>query len=467
MKSFKLKSGQTLVFSFPLIINGFFVISRYGWADDWAFMVAYEEFGTTGEHFSGYRPILELFFNLSFPLIESTEDLSILRAIASIGVSFLAVKIYNFNRKAGYSKLFVLSLALLTPLLPSFSIFARWATVFIYPWVALLAFIAGEQFLKKRLFIAWILLCVCFLTYQPAATFALVPLALLFLKKVVPTGTVYKFALSAVFCFGLSTLVGYLFNLAFGIDTKERASVISNPVELFEKLVWLTSRPFLLSFRPFLIDSPTVIDLVLYFSLVVVVLIALMYFAKVNLLKVMDFSFILGLVVLFFLSVLPLVPIVENQIEFRTLATSSTLGLMLLIRLVEVLTTRINSSRGFLAISLALFLCITTYNFYWSKEVFVDSFNTNEYFVEMSLSSKENLQSVTINYRIDYSKAWPQREYLGSLSVVSDLQMSWVLPGFLIKNFGYDVAKISEESSNVPDIDFDKFREVLFQKHSQ
>ena len=301
-----------------------------------------------------------------------------------------------------------------------------------------------------------------FLIYQPAAVFSV---TLIF------AGYIQKGKLSRANIQYLSmVLIGAIFAIATGkmvnqlldVPAKTRTGFISTPGEFIDKVIWLVSRPLVLSFRPFLVESHGLVPLgitVVGFALSAV---AFMHILKKGSLLRNIYSFI----ALYCFGMLSLLPISENQIEFRILPTTSAMGLILLGIGVRTIFEQksppffLKSFIGILAI-----IVVAVYSETKIQQIFIKSFEINQKLILNTMNTQIPEKVIVIS---DYSVVWPQRNYIGALSVISDFQMPWVPIGEVSQILRIDESRISlvdskttDNKANVVVINLNSFRDKL------
>jgi hypothetical protein len=163
---------------------------------------------------------------------------------------------------------------------------------------------------------------------------------------------------------------------------------------------------------------------------------------------------------------LPLIVIAENQIEFRTLPATSCFGLLLFLTGVKYFIDKFLMVRGAVfLISFTFLLSLLNYSHVKVNSIFVDSFRQNNNFIKSTYVELNSLEPITV--LVDF-QPWPQKVYIGSLSVQSDLQMPWVPIGEISQVLGLRenqllIRSIDGSEKNLPGntIDLRKFRQQL------
>lgn len=440
-----------ITFFVSILIPLPFILRTYAWADDWSFLYEYNFHERHIEHLSGLRPLLQLIFDITFPFASSHETLFLLRLIGVIGCSLISLTSYKFFVRNGFGTFFGLSIALLLGLLPSFQIYIKWATAFPYTWACLFSLWGTIFWLKDKFLAATLFTLVAFFIYQPAGVFGS---ALLF--ALILNGTwgvpLKKFFIWIIIVFASSQMLAIILNKVLGIGLKSRASLIHTPEDIFLKIIWILTRPTTLSSRIFLVDSPGVIYSALSLIPYLIAVLSLLKIHYKNYFR--SVSGFLQLTVLFLTALLPVLVIEENQIEFRILPGTSFIGLIILVSSLNQLIKR--KQVKYLALSILMF-SVVIYSNNWSNKVFFESYTNESNFIRSSMANIDNHGGL-LNYRITYED-WPQRQWIGSLSAISDLQMEWVLPGMIYFETGKKFYVV--RSNNLNDLvtfDFDKYR---------
>lgn len=163
---------------------------------------------------------------------------------------------------------------------------------------------------------------------------------------------------------------------------------------------------------------------------------------------------------------LSLLPISENQIEFRILPTTSAMGFILVGIGVQTIFKQKSPPfflKSFIGV-LAIFV-VAVYSETKIQQIFIKSFEINQ---KLILNAINTQTPEKVNIISDYSIAWPQRNYVGALSVISDFQMPWVPIGEVSQVLRIDESKISlvdgkavDNRTNVVVINLNSFRDTL------
>jgi hypothetical protein len=417
------KKIHVLILIFSAVVHLVTIVKDYAWADDWAFIAGYRTNSSEAkiEHTSGLRPILQVIMDQSFGRISQYENLIFLRLIGLIGLLLLIHRLMKLLREVGYSEFIVCSFGILINFLPTFWIYTNWASVFSYTWVCLLSLLSFNVCLRSKL-LGLGLITSCFLIYQPAAVFSTF-VAFAYLVKngrLDERNRLYlKFLVAGSFC---GFLIGRLAGVIAGLPLKARTEIVDSPLELVEKIIWILTRPVLLSIRPFIIESRGIFAAIFTVLGIFLTVLSLWQVSKRADFSVLNFS--LTLISVYAVGLLPLLVIAENQIEFRTLPATSCFGLLFAVTGANFLFDKFLNLRGAVTlISVIILLALLNYSQGKIHSIFIDSFRQNYNFIKSSYDELNSSDQIVI--LID-SKPWPQSNSIGALSVKSDFQMPWV-----------------------------------------
>ncbi len=418
-----LNRTNLLVLTFSASFHLLTILRKFAWADDWAFISAYRTASAEVkfEHVSGLRPILQIVMDQTFGRVSEFESLYLLRLFSLVGLLVLSQLIMRHLTELEYSKSTVFYFGLLINFLPTFWIYTNWATVFIYSWVCVLSVISFNIFRHNKI-VSIILSTICFLTYQPAAVFSAFLVFAYLLKKGRLERMFWLYLSSLITSSGLGFLLGKVIVATSNSSVKSRTEVIDSPFELAEKFFWVLTRPVLLSFRPFIVESRGFLTAIFTLICLSVALYSIWSIFKYKVTSLTDF--LIGLFAVVVVGLLPVVVIKESLIEFRTLPTTSCMGLLLLISGFEQIKMK-SYKFQFLPLLLIVvsIVSLTLYSQQKISEVFIQGFHKNNEYIKASYANQGFPEKIVV--LLD-SKPWPQRNYIGSLSAKTDLQMPWV-----------------------------------------
>jgi hypothetical protein len=238
-----------------------------------------------------------------------------------------------------------------------------------------------------------------------------------------------------------------LAGLIVELSLKARTEIVDSPLELIEKIVWILTRPVLLSIRPFIIESRGIIAAIFTVLGLFLTLLSLWQISRRTGFSALNF--LLALISVYAVGLTPLLVIAENQIEFRTLPATSSFGLLFILSGVNYFFDKFLRLRGAVSLfSLMVLLSLLNYSQAKINSIFIDSFRHNYNFIKSSYSELNSSDQIVV--LID-SKPWPQSNSIGALSVKSDFQMPWVPIGAISQ-----ILRITENQLVVQVIDDDE-----------
>ena len=457
------------ILAFSTALHLITILREYAWADDWAFVSGYRTSSPEIRYIftSGLRPLLQIIMNESFGRISEYQNLLFLRLISLLGFLILTYQVMKHLSRLEYSRYIVLSFGVLINFLPTFWIYTNWATVFIYSWVCLLSLISFKIFERNKT-LSIILSTTCFLIYQPTAVFS----AFLVFTYLLKNGKLdlrnWLYSWSLIGSSGLAFLFGKMVVAFSGLSTNNRTEIINTPLELMEKAIWILTRPVLLSVRPFIIESRGYLSVIITLAGVLLSLLCIWRVSEMNRFSLLKFG--IGFISVIMVGLLPIIPIKENQIEFRTLPATSCIGLLLILYGFEQLKLKAIKEKAIsLLLNVLIIFSLTLYSQQRINQVFIDSFQQNYRYIQSSYSYQG--PSGDLSILVD-SKMWSQRNYIGALSMKSDLQMPSVQVGEISQILGIKEHQLStktfggDEEIFVPNkIDLRKLREKLAYKN--
>jgi hypothetical protein len=199
-------------------------------------------------YMSAGRPVLALTWQLTHLMIERVSDLRILRFIAVIGCVLLGLQVQNLARLFTASRIAQVATAIGLVALPGITVFAAWATCYLYPFSALLALLAASyswqasrQWQKSAAVVAvWriglssLLLILSAAIYQPTASwFWIYGIAACcsprFGRSAQHRKSVILFFAAGVMQFVLLFILLKLFLFVGDFDLQERGAMLQDP----------------------------------------------------------------------------------------------------------------------------------------------------------------------------------------------------------------------------------------------
>jgi hypothetical protein len=412
-------------------LNG--ILPKAAWLDDWGTLIDPSDHRTHA--IRDGRIIYGWVIDVLYSLFGDLNSIFFIRIFGLIGIILTCdFVIKKFVTSEKFTSLYIATLFSFT--IPAFQFAAHAATFFVLCWAAFLALQGYNFFSKKesKLKLVGIILGIISILSYPLMFFYVIPLTyiLWFISekniRILLKQMTNLFSYMAC-CFILATICVKLYLMFNDLPLNERVDLVSLR-ELPVKLYWFLTRPMLLTFRPFLVDSPETLEAILVSSFFVLLLITLFYLKfrsiRVVILHILVFNLVAAS------SLAPLFVASQNEIELYFILSSSWLFIFLLIYLFLDLVssaTKFNPKirfRIFGAVSsLLLFFGVFTVN---------DRFNNFLAPVEKSTisflkSQLYNCTSAELSSGISIlprTKPWETYENLGVFSQSTDLQSSWV-----------------------------------------
>lgn len=422
------------LFSVYLILVYFYGVFGSGaWSDDYA---ALFDPSAVGMHaLRDSRPVYGYSITFLFGFFDSTTQLSIIRLIGLIGLVLLNnelwIRLRNYPKHRTMMVFCTLGLTL-----PSYQFSAHWAIAFAMSWAGFLGLFGFRLFSIKRLrsrLIGLLLLMLSLMTY-PLVAFFIFPVVFVegLLNKDTGANILRRFKMP-LWYFLLGGTSSY-FMSAFVIklhDTTPNARVELVTIEnVPTKLIWFFTRPWSLSFRPYLISSPSIIDIALFVSIFSTLIFVLLYFYYASLRSALSVFAIFNFSIV--LSVLPLLFVSQNQIDVRFLGSNTWLVLVTLLFLLscfisEKFSAVTSKVSAYFFLSFLIFGCWSVNDRYLNfiQPVFV---NNNE-FIEAKLAVCEDSFFAKDVEIIERSRPWGVKDLLGFYSQITDLESIWVPEG--------------------------------------
>jgi hypothetical protein len=287
---------------------------------------------------------------------------------------------------------------------------------------------------------------------------------------------IYEFRkLVVLFIIGCSTgLAGSMALMhIYEVDRNSRVGVVTLH-ELPAKVIWAITRPVVVGFRPFMIDSPSAM-FALCSSLPFIFLYLVSIYSQGRALGESFLKRATALSAILFLSLTPLLIVRDNQFEFRTIAGFSW-GILILC-LIYLQGTKLLSNFKFskflanLSILLMTLVGIFSINTNYVG-LFKDPYVVKNQFLESEILRCKQDPNASSILLLDALEPYPSRNRLGVYSTVTDLAHSWVIqPNMKILLEKHKVSipiffspNLGQESSGQCLIDLEKFRVSLVEK---
>ena len=430
----RVQSSNTVRATAALYIAGVYalgVFSTGAWSDDYA---AYLDPNATGLHaIKDGRLLYGVLIEFGFSQINNVSGLVFIRLFGLLGLVLLSDLVIQRLMKP--DRWAVVTLATVVSFtLPSFQFSAHWAIAFGMSWAAYLSVLGYMYFEKRRsgdYFIGGVLITASILIY-PLMSFFVVSFA--YCRLITLGGNprellreLYRLSIYLVTGMSFAAISTFIFLKVNKLEANPRVALVSL-YDFPEKLYWFVSRPMALSFRPLLINSPTVIETLLFcfFSFT---LLSLLFFSINQSLKKMFINLTFLFTFLVF-SIAPLLLATQNQIDLRFIGANTWLVLFVLIYLFgeslakfrDVFVLRL------FRISVTIFLLIGgffTINDRFLK-VIQPIYSMNQIFIKQSIASCTEQQVAEGLVVTQRTAEWKIKPLLGVFSQTTDFQSDWV-----------------------------------------
>jgi hypothetical protein len=315
--------------------------------------------------------------------------------------------------------------------LPSFQFSSHWAIAFAMSWAAYFSVLGFVHFRSKlfRFRILSLFLVLLSVLLYPLMTFFVV--AFVYAEVLVSKRSLVASFLTALKVLvylavgvGIGSLFAFLFLRLNGLEANTRVSFVSFS-QIPEKLLWFFTRPFALSFRPYLIDSPSFVNLFLYLLVFTTILVFLYKWHYGTFYRGIQF-FVLLLVFLV-LSVLPLLAASQNQIDLRFIGSNTWIILFALVFLGLSFLQTFGRYWIFGALVLVFIASCLSINRYFVSIRPV--YTANQIFIANQLQKCHLDQIAGGIVILRRTEPWISRPLLGVYSQTTDFESEWVPVG--------------------------------------
>jgi hypothetical protein len=419
-----------------------FGVFNYGaWSDD--FPSLSDPYGHFVHATRDGRPLYGFAIKFFFETFTTVDSLKFVRLFGLVGLILLsdAVLKYLLSKDSSMKVAVASSVAFS---LPSFQFSAHWAVAFGMSWTGFLAVVGlflWERDSIKFKILGSLLFSLSFLIY-PLMSFFIFSVIFVswFLNKT--SLTLLLIRLRNVF---LLLALGFLISFTssriilsiLGLSYNPRVDLISI-ADLPSKTLWFVSRPFILSFRPFFIDSPSITIVAVQFAFSFFFLLLLLHFLHLSKVGILKFFLLLSAFIA--LGLLPLIIATQNQIDVRFLSSNTWLISFIFIcatwKVIEnnlETRTRILPAVSLLSVVVLFFGAYSVNDKYLN--VILPIQNSTKIFVLKELANCRDSQILAGVVIVDRTAPWPSRKYLGVFSQTTDLASSWVPPGAIASYF--------------------------------
>jgi hypothetical protein len=429
----KLFVYRLVSFLYLAIVYSKGVLSKGAWLDDWGSL--FDPKSVALHATRDGRPVYGWMIRLLFGNFDSLNSLFIIRIFGLLGLlllsDFLIRQVIKIN-----SSISVFIAVIFSFTIPAFQFSSHMANAFGFCWAIYLmlqGFVIYSQvnLLKKALGVCLGVLSL--LTY-PLMSFFIFPFVyFLWVVSGASFRVLFRNLLQVLGYFASSFVISMLslkIYLFFSrLEFNNRVQLVS-PEEIPAKIMWFITRPFLISYRPFLISSPTPLEAVIQFS-VGLLLISICFFLRFKTTRnALKNLFLFNAVIV--LSLTPLFFAAQNEIEIYFVLSSSWLFVILLVYFVTDFLFRkkfsVSHFQSFRSNTFVVVLLLTGFlavnSRYYSNIRQIE----NSTFIFLSnqinrCSDAELNAGVSILPR---TQDWPTKANLGVYSQTTDLQSIWV-----------------------------------------
>ena len=406
------------------------VISRGVWSDDYPSLS--DPYGVQVHASRDGRPLYGFALQFVFGLANVANNLWYIRFFALIGLlllSDLVIKILSDsipNLRVTVACVGAFSIA-------SFQVSVHWATIFLFGWgayFALLGFTLIVKGPKKDKLLGVLLLTASSLSY-PVLTFFIVPIVFLISYEIGnKVGSLRKNTIAATIGIAFSAFLALVINLTSlrlrGLTFNDRVSFISIS-DFPSQVLWFLSRPLILTFRGYSIDSPGSVEALIGFILVNLLILTGITIRFKTFPKVFKNYLLLISFTLF--SMAPLFFPDQQQVDVRYVTVGSWLisymsisAAFLIFGKISLVGYRMNGILVSVAFVILFFFSV---NFRYFS-VIQPIYNKTSTFISGEVSSCNSQQILSGVYVLPRETEWPSNQYIGFFSQITDLASNWV-----------------------------------------
>ncbi len=404
------------------------------WSDDYAAFLDPQAIGLHAIRDGRliYGGLIQFFFGQ----ISDVNGLVLIRLFGLLGIMLLNdLIILQLSKKSMPILISIATSAAFT--LPSFQFSSHWAIAFGMSWAAYLSVLGFIQFRNtSRLgLISGSILVTSSLLIYPLMSFFVVAFvyAEIQVKRINlrPALRLLRhvgiYLLSGI---AIGALLSYWFLRLNNLEANPRVALVDIN-DIPTKIFWFFSRPFAVSFRPFLIDSPTLVGILTFSSALLLILIFLFFRKQASLGGVIEELATLFLFLIF--SLLPILLASQNQIDMRFVGSNTWIVCFVLVYQAGSLIENLARdklrffTKGLSALLLLIFCLITVNDRYFSfiRPVYL----SNQRFLSQSIDGCDREQIEKGIFVLDRTLSWKSKPFIGVFSQYSDFESEWVPRG--------------------------------------
>lgn len=421
-------------------VYAFGVFSKTAWSDDYSEIL--DPGGVALHAIRDGRLVYGWAIDLLFGLFNTVQSLVFIRLIGLIGLILLNdLLIRNLLKEKFSIGVVVASCVAFT--LPSFQFTSHWAGAFGFSWTAYFAVLGyhllnGPSNLKR---LSGLILFVVSLLAYPLMSFFIFPyIYVLWFVRELPFKALVRDLRVAISLLIGGTVISFVISNIYmhlnGLDFSARVALVTFR-EIPSTLVFFLTRPFALTYRPFFIDSPTTLNMLLTLFFFFAGITALLWLKFKSLGAVTRHLIVLNLFFVF--SLLPLLVTSQNQIDMRFVGSNTWLYCFVVVFLLLNTQYRSREVPNLASNRLQVFIIILslTIGFYTINRnfhlLFQVPYQTKAMFFEKQIASCTSSQiesGIVITRR---TLPWPHKNLIGAYSQSTDLESDWVPAGAVVQ----------------------------------
>lgn len=435
-----------------LSVYAYGIFTKSAWSDDYSGLLDPE---STGLHaIKDGRIIYGKFLAILFSNFDTISLLMIIRFTGFIGLLLLNDFILKTFLKIRPSIGTIAAIAIAFTL-PSFQFSSHWASAWMLSWAGYLAVLGFhlQSYHSKLSKILGLILGVCSLLLYPLNSFFIFTyIYSLWLIQNCDFKTLFKNTVRGgiflILCIGVSYFIASLYVNLSALEFNQRVSIVQ-PAAIPEKVIFFITRPFALTYRPFFIDSPSALGLLSTSVIFIGILIILLWLNCRGIRKTFIHFIIFNIFVL--ASILPLLLVLDNQIDLRFVASNTWLYMFVVVILLSNLKKLLKEhTHQFLSKSVSfiffilLILGIVSVNINFVT-LYKTPFIEKQKFITEQISGCSQFELNRQIVILKRSQPWEMRNIIGAYSQHTDLESEWVPVGafyYIMIDAGYRPNKL-------------------------
>lgn len=415
------------------LVYAFGVFSKTAWSDDYSSIL---DPGAVALHcIRDGRLIAGWSVDFLFSHFNTIQLLMFIRLIGLVGLILLNdLLLRKFLGARSSIAVVVASTVAFT--LPSFQFSAHWAGAFGFSWTAYIAVLGFTLFKENsgyKRFLGFLVFVLSLFIYPLMSFFIFPYIYALWLIQGASLKVLFRDFMVAALLFITGAVISFtltaLYLNAMGLTFNARVGLVAIG-DIPSKVVFFFTRPFALTYRPFLIDSPTPWNLLLTLVIFSGFLIFLFWQKWKVFSTVLTHLFTINL--FFIAGLLPLLVTSDNQIEMRFVGANTWLYCFVVIFMFLSLQTTTEPRFQFfktksqvITAVLVLLVGFSTVNQnFW--RLYHEPFQYKQEFFQSQFSSCTERQIESGVVIMQRTLPWPRKDLIGAYSQFTDLESGWV-----------------------------------------